>query len=550
MNKDATLAKLLEGWIDDTLTEEEQSALLVELDVNPDLRRRFAEQVAMLGATRAVTDAQPRWLALFDLLDRENTPKGKILSFESATMARIRASSPQKVSRRSVVTGWWAAAAAVTLLLTGAYLFRDRRVDKIVAENVTEKTPPVGIIVGASPETRLAVGEQMSPGKISQQAGWLTLEMLNGATVTFDAPFEAQLVSFDHILLQQGRARVRMAEGSKGFQLETPGFNVVDLGTEFAVNLEASDSGKCRVFEGKVEVSLLDEVATNRQPMSVSSQQSLSVEPGQQRMQLIDEQDSDYPSIKLAPREKLQLPATYESTMMAMKPTGYWRFENIPKSREVPNLVQGGHILMADGSAAIEEEAGGNHSGALMGRGRREFFQISSGKAADLLVGDFTISLFAQFESMQNFTLLSAMRYDTQVQGYSLMWQSYAPAQQDEQRKSLLHAEFVDPPSWNRGIELYGRAALLSRKWHHFAARRKSGEVTLYVDGLEVVRQFVGTMPLDCRNIFIGRLNGNDQQTDVQSFKLVGHVDELAIFTRSLSADEIGQLRAHPVTTF
>ena len=60
----------------------------------------------------------------------------------------------------------------------------------------------------------------------------------------------------DRIRLNQGRARVRVAEGAEGFRLESPAFDVVDLGTEFAAKVNADGTGTCRVFEGKADVLL------------------------------------------------------------------------------------------------------------------------------------------------------------------------------------------------------------------------------------------------------------------------------------------------------
>lgn len=49
-------------------------------------------------------------------------------------------------------------------------------------------------------------------------------------------------------------------------------------------------------------------------------------------------------------------------------------------------------------------------------------------------------------------------------------------------------------------------------------------------------------MPLDCRQIFVGRLNGNATQTRMEARGLVGHIDELAIYTRALTDKEIRKL--------
>jgi hypothetical protein len=53
-----------------------------------------------------------------------------------------------------------------------------------------------------------------------------------------------------------------------------------------------------------------------------------------------------------------------------------------------------------------------------------------------------------------------------------------------------------------------------------------------------VGRETVGAMPLDCRQLFVGRLNGNTEQTRREARELVGHIDELALFSRALTEEE------------
>jgi hypothetical protein len=118
------LAKLLEGWLDGGLSDEEQADLLLLLDKDAELRRSFAEQVALLGATRAAADVNPRWLALFDLMERGNDPSEALPSFEVVTMGRIDEIVRPAWRGRSLA---WGMAAAVALLLAGAFLLELRK---------------------------------------------------------------------------------------------------------------------------------------------------------------------------------------------------------------------------------------------------------------------------------------------------------------------------------------------------------------------------------------------------------------------------------------
>jgi hypothetical protein len=312
------------------------------------------------------------------------------------------------------------------------------------------------------------------------------------------------------------------------------------LGTEFAAKVNADGTGTCRVFEGEADVSLLDSIGEVTQTRRLTANVSVRLNPSQQQMRLIKEADDAYPEMKQPPRPMLALPHSYPAEVMAMGPSGYWRFKEIHNS-EVANEVAGGARLLAVGTAAIAKESGGNHSAELTRTDQTEYFQ-TPGQAGPMFRDDFTISLFAQFESFQNFVLLSAMRYDPHVRGHSFILQSYGAFRRSGFSSTGLHAVLRDPPAWDGGVEVFGTTRLRPQHWHHIAATRRGGQLTLSLDGVMVGREAVGAMPLDWRQIFVGRLNGNASQSRMAARGLVGHIDELAIFPRALSDDEIRKL--------
>jgi hypothetical protein len=369
----------------------------------------------------------------------------------------------------------------------------------------------------------------------------MTLQTFKGVSVTLDAPFELVLsASHDRIRLNRGRARVRVPEGAEGFLLESPAFDILDLGTEFAARVNDDGTGTCRVFEGKADVSLLDSIGEVKRTRRLAASESLRISPANQGLQIIEETDNDYPEIKLPPRPTLQLPSTYAADVMRLAPVGYWRFESLSNGM-VANEVPGGIRLQAAGTATIATETDGNHSGELTRLKQAEYFQIPA-RTQSMLKADFSISLFAQFAWLQNFAMISATRYDESIQGHSFLLQSYAAFRSTSHKGTALHAVFRDPPAWDGGVELFSNAGLRPLQWHHIAATRRNGMVTLYLDGAVVARESVGNMPLDCRQIFVGRLNGNADQTRMEARGLVGHIDELAIFPRALTDEDIRRL--------
>ena len=141
-----------------------------------------------------------------------------------------------------------------------------------------------------------------------------------------------------------------------------------------------------------------------------------------------------------------------------------------------------------------------------------------------------------------NFALISAARHDPANQGNSFILQSYAAFRRSGLNGTGLHAVLRDPPAWDGGVEVFGNTLLRPFHWYHIVATRKGDQVTLYLDGTMVGRETTGSMPLDYRQIFVGRLNGNAAHSRVEARGLVGHIDELAIFSRALSEEEVRKL--------
>lgn len=540
MNSDTTLAKILEGWLDGGLTDAEQADLLRQLKDDAELRRLFAEQVFMLGASRAAADANPRWLALFDLMERTDDSDGCASSFEAGTMKLINYDSRRSRHERRAV---FALAAAVTLLLAGGFAWKINNSAPVTAAAIPKvDNPPVAVIIGHSPESGFETGTYLKQETISQKNGWMSLQTLNGVSVTLEAPFEATLLAHDRIRLISGTARVRVPNGAEGFRLESPAFDVVDLGTEFAAKVQGDGNGTCRVFEGKADVVLLDSMGQSKLTRRLTASNSVRITPSQQALQPIEENDSDYPVIKQAPRQTLSVSGSYAAGVVKMAPVGYWRFEAITDG-DVVNEVPGGIAMHAQGGATIAAEDGGNHSGRLTNPNLAELFKIQGANSVKaMFAGDFTISFFTQFSWLQNFAMISAMRYDSKIQGHPMILQCYASLRKVGIDSSALHAVFRDPPAWDGGVEVVGGARLQPLRWHHISMTRRNGTATIYLDGKIVAGETVGAMPLDCHEIFIGRLNGNIRQSALEARGMVGYIDELAIFTRALNDAEIRQL--------
>jgi hypothetical protein len=98
------------------------------------------------------------------------------------------------------------------------------------------------------------VGASFGTGQIRILEGRLVLQFKSGATLTCDGASTVDVLSDMRLRVARGQIRVRIAESAKGFMVETPDAEVVDLGTEFGVLVRDGEHTDVVVFDGEVDV--------------------------------------------------------------------------------------------------------------------------------------------------------------------------------------------------------------------------------------------------------------------------------------------------------
>jgi len=103
----------------------------------------------------------------------------------------------------------------------------------------------------------------MVPGEYKLDAGYAHLEMADGATVILKGPAVLTLNSSSRVSLSEGLLSAYVPEGSEGFVVDTPAGRVLDLGTEFGVEVIGEDLVEVQVMTGRVVASLPGQGATH-----------------------------------------------------------------------------------------------------------------------------------------------------------------------------------------------------------------------------------------------------------------------------------------------
>lgn len=124
------------------------------------------------------------------------------------------------------------------------------------------------------------VGSPVGAGKLDLASGIVQLEFLSGASVVVEGPARIDLLSNKLIVCQRGKLRVYVPAQAKGFMVDTPRHRTVDLGTEFAIEVDADERTEIHVLQGIVEVFTLQGEKTATAPRRLTAGDALLSLPG------------------------------------------------------------------------------------------------------------------------------------------------------------------------------------------------------------------------------------------------------------------------------
>ena len=222
LEADTLIQHYLEGTLTDAEAEELHTLLQNEPQLGSKLLQHF-EMDAMLRATKPL--AVP----------------GKVI--QPALM-------PKRRFTFATVTTVAAMAACITLM--GAWLALSW-----LKSDVEETTASVAVLTrGVNLEWESAAitpGTPLSPGLLKLKSGIAQIEFYQGARVVIEGPAELQLISSGEATCTRGKLSANVPPQAKGFRINTPKGTIVDLGTEFGLDVSEASS-EVHVFKGEVEL--------------------------------------------------------------------------------------------------------------------------------------------------------------------------------------------------------------------------------------------------------------------------------------------------------
>lgn len=240
---------LIQHYLEGTLSDAEAVELHELLVAQPELGERLLKQFetdAMLRATKP--------LATSNIIRPALLPKRR---FTFATMTSVAA-----------------IAACITLLGAWTVLpWLDSETEETTA-SVAVLTRGVNMVWESA---AITPGTPLSPGWLKLKSGIAQIEFYQGARVSIEGPAELQLLSSGEATCISGKLSASVPPQAKGFRINTPKGTIVDLGTEFGLDVSAA-AAEVHVFKGEVELHRDSEAMkslTEGQAMAFAAQSPL-----------------------------------------------------------------------------------------------------------------------------------------------------------------------------------------------------------------------------------------------------------------------------------
>jgi hypothetical protein len=552
---DQDLQELLALWLcDHDPGEPRRAALIARLRDDNHFRRTFVEELCMLGMLKAVQSSEPRWLRLEDEIGWSARQCDDV-----ETLAREVVHKERRRQRNRRLGRLCVAAAAA---LVAVVLFLSFR-----RGSTPPGTPLESVHDGINIATAIKVedvrwepcdgsppdeGSVVALGRLRFRSGRLTLAFFSGVSLSVEGPADLELLAADRVFCHQGKLRARVPHGAEGFTVVGAGYEVVDLGTEFALNLpKPGGKSVMMVFEGEAAVSVLGKDGRSVRGALLETRRSVEVDPDAGHIQEIPAEPEAFIPLGQFVPAPLELDPSYPATVLAAKPWGYWRFESLAGSR-VPNEVAGGPPLLALGGVTLERSPGGNSWA---------FFRQDDHTQAFLMAGLWTpprahgyaIEVWVQADlpsagAFGQSALVGLTAKDEQKASNHVAYLELAARGRRFQHEPCA-ARFLDrwPAAMTGGIDVFSRRTVVPSLWHHIVGQKAGDILELYVDG-----ERVGTSPAKqdaqgpedamttaCR-LLVGRLKQRSLPPNVSEIRAFeGRLDELAVYDHPLTLDEI-----------
>lgn len=514
--------ELINRHFDGTLSGPESAELNSRLKVEAGAPERFAKLASL---HQALSDG-------FQSGDLSSKSSNKVAAITDSPLDH----------KSSLISPWkFAAAAAVTFAI---YQFTTRpTIHSPVGQPVVaaEELHDTGyavltrVVDAEWGNDGLKQGDFLSADSFSLESGLVQIEFLSGVSLVVEGDAEFEILSSEEMHLNRGKLRAHVPPHAIGFQIHTPRGTALDLGTEFALDL---DSEKCElhVIDGEVEWHPTDDIETlltggnglrlsDTAPAKIPAEPTRFTSPNQLAAQLATRQGK-----RLNEWRALRAQSAHQNLVahFPFDQQGLWNRQLQPTQSN-----------LSPGSIVAAEKV----TGRWPGKDALDFSPNGS-RVRVTIPGEYqqiTFSTWARIDSLdrQFNALFLTDNYEEGEPHWQLTskGQLFFSVRLDETK---LHHINLSPPVWNHAS---------SQQWLHLVTTFDAPSRTTvhYLNGEKISREQApadkAVPTIRIGNAQIGNWGlptKNDPEFAVRN--LNGRLDEFSIFSSALSAAEVQSL--------
>lgn len=394
-----------------------------------------------------------------------------------------------------------------------------------------------------SPLEAISNGGMFPPRRIKFNSGMVELQTDRGVVITLEGESDLEILSGMEVVCHKGNLLVEVPPAAIGFVVKTRQFDVVDLGTSFALKVDEDDESEVHVIKGLVEVfpgqKGEDAKRELREGQSVGIVdgvlKDIAVERGTfltpaKLRELADSAD-----------HRRMLAWTRKQTLLAKDPhcLVYFDFQDEPETGYLTNKAIGSGV-----------DTGGTVVGAQWTRGRWP------GKNALEFRRNFDRVLFSLPSTFQSLTCLTSVRID------ALDSQSTVLLTAPDLAEGSFRWE-LSPSEQQLGDTAFCLSSAINGKWNKIGnssasplfPQKRLGtwvQIAFVLDGEnQVLDQYIdgklwSRQQLSKELLLLG---GNDASAEKSSLlkqqftamlgQFVGRIDEFAVFDRALDFQNV-----------
>lgn len=254
------------------LSAQEQLELAAMLEKSAEARTLLAAHIRLeadlidLGLTASLSDDGSLDLDQHSLAAASTTPKNT---------ASISKSASQQFR--------WLFAAAIVMTIAGLlFVSKPWQEDSTNQQDQTVVAQVARLVdVSWDQHDALNVGDAIKTGLFEIKSGLAEIEFLNGATLIVEGPASLDIESAERTFVRHGKLRSIVPPEAFGFTVESSNVKVVDLGTEFGIEIDPDGTSEVHVFDGEVEMYETRNASLSKRLLSAG--QAVQIAEGLQR---------------------------------------------------------------------------------------------------------------------------------------------------------------------------------------------------------------------------------------------------------------------------